>query len=251
MRVGLILGTGMAASAGVDCSIKYTTQFGPVQFSIKTVAQVEVCLLSRHGPAMNIPPHLINYRANMVALKDLGVERVIATSAVGSLKREIVPGSLGILKDFIDFTKRREFTIFDEPIRTLPHTDFSVPYCPVLSSAIARAAAEIGMRLQSSFTYVCVDGPRYESPAEVRMFAQWGGDVVGMTGVPEVVMARELGMCYASLALVTNFGAGLTSERLEHDRVADTVTQSAPAMWKVLERAIATLEDSDNCSCRK
>lgn len=249
MAIGLILGTGVAPVCRSDDWSECKTDFGSALLSTVRVGSRDVIVLLRHGTGANIPPHLINYRANLIALKNAGVQRVLATSAAGSLRSEIEPGSLAVLNDFIDFTRHRQATVFDQPADTVTHADFSVPYCPAVSSALVRAAGDVGVALAAPMTYVCVEGPRYESPAEVRMFAQWGGDVVGMTGVPEVTMARELKMCYGSLAIVSNYAAGLTTQSQSHEDVVNTVNSSLPDMWKVLERAIGTLQDLGDCTC--
>lgn len=203
MRIGLIAGTGMARVVPAGDWREAQTPYGAAALAEIGIGGRDVVLLRRHGPKANIPPHLINYRANLRAMKDAGVDRIIATAAVGSLHEDIPAGSMAVIGDFIDFTKRRENTCFDVPGQEVVHTDFTMPYCPVVSSELERAAFEAGVPLGRRVTYVCVDGPRYETPAEIRMFAQLGGDVVGMTGVPEVVLAREMGMCYGAMAIVT------------------------------------------------
>jgi 5'-methylthioadenosine phosphorylase len=170
--------------------------------------------LPRHGVGHTIPPHKINYRANMAALKKMGVAYVLAICTVGSLHREIPPLSLVALDQFIDYTQGRSSTYYDGGVTGVAHTEVNEPYCPRVRSALIEAAEQVGLDIRPTGTYVCTNGPRFETPAEIKMFAQFGGDVVGMTGVPEVTLARELGLHYACVALSVNWGAGM-EEKIE------------------------------------
>lgn len=246
MKTALIVGTGVDFSTTEGEWSEIASPYG-ASITMVNIGDQPVAILRRHGPAMNVPPHLVNYRANMLALQEMGVERVIATAAVGSMRQDLPPGSLVVVGDFIDFTKHREPTIYDRPGPKVTHTDFSTPYCPEISGALEQAAAEFGIRLGKRATYVCVDGPRYETPAEIRMFAQWGGDVVGMTGVPEVVFARELGMCYATLAIVSNLAAGISEKPLSHKEVVEQVSRRREEVGSLLERAVALIPQTRSC----
>jgi 5'-methylthioadenosine phosphorylase len=173
--------------------------------------------VSRHGASHGLAPHQINYRANTELFQQLGVKYVLATNAVGSLRTDLAPGSLVLLNDFIDMTRSRDRSLFAGS--DWKHVDFTEPYSRTAREAIERAAAEMDIPILSTGTYICVDGPRFETPAEVRLFGSWGADVVGMTGVPEVVMAKEAGLEYASVCIVTNYGAGLAVGEISHDDV--------------------------------
>ena len=181
--------------------------------------------LSRHGADHSVAPHQINYRANALALKQLGVRYVFATNAAGSLTTEFPTGTFIVLDDFIDFTKHRPLTLFDD--QQWSHIDFTMPYSPLLRRMLLDSAAILKVPAQDGGTYVCCDGPRFESPAEVRLFHDWGGDIVGMTGLPEAVFAREAGMQYAAVAIVTNLGAGLSDAPVDH---ADVVLKMKAAL---------------------
>jgi len=194
-------------------------------------------LLPRHGPGHKIPPHMINYRANVAALVNLGVTAVIATSAVGSMNPEFKVGELGLAEQFLDFTKGRKATLFDQKV---VHMDMTQPYDSNLNRVVANAAASAGVPLKPGLTYVCVDGPRFETAAEIRMFRSLGGDVVGMTGVPEVVLAREAGMKYSSLLIATNWAAGI-QEKVSHDEVVSVMRRSGQEVKKILERTVNDL----------
>lgn len=247
MSIGLILGTGLRFSEMEEQYVETSTPYGQAFLSTTALGGQQILLLRRHGPTLNIPPHLINYRANMWALRRAGVSRIIATAAVGSLREEIRPDSLATIGDFIDFTKQRESTFLDRPKEYVIHADFSVPYCPVISSAMERAASNMGITISRHVTYVCVDGPRYETPAEVRMFSNLGGDVVGMTGVPEVILARELGMCYGSLAIVTNYAAGISAHRISHSEVIKSASSLQQIIYELLRQTIAQISNEPSC----
>lgn len=247
MPVGLILGTGLLFPEMEEQYVETSTPYGQAFLCTTVVGGHQILLLRRHGPNLNIPPHLINYRANMWALRKAGVSRILATAAVGSLREEIRPDSLAIVGDFIDFTKQRESTFFDRPRKCVIHVDFSVPYCPVISLAMERAASNIGTSISRHVTYVCVDGPRYETPSEVRMFSKLGGDVVGMTGVPEVILARELGMCYGSLAIVTNYAAGISAQQISHAEVIKSTSSLQQIIRELLEQTILQINNQPPC----
>lgn len=246
MRIGVIIGTGVDMLPSGEEWPQIASPFGAC-ITTTNIAGQPVALMRRHGPGLNTPPHLINYRANILAFKDMGVQQVLATAAVGSMHEDLPPGSLGIVQDFIDFTKHRETTIYDVPGPEVVHTDFSTPYCPEISAAMERAAGELGIPLARQVTYVCVDGPRYETPSEIRMFAQWGGDVVGMTGVPEVIFARELGICYGSLAIISNYAAGISDRPLSHQEVVERVSACRNQIRSLLERTVALIPDTRTC----
>lgn len=250
MAMGLILGTGATHLPSGEQWSEIPTPYGNAYLSFTILGGRRVVLLRRHGPGVNVPPHLINYHANLWALREGGVDQVLATAAVGAIREDIAPGTLAVVGDFIDFTKRRNTTIFDRP-GELPvaHVDFSTAYCPTLSSAMERAAADLGISLGRRVVYVCVDGPRYETPAEIRMFARWGADVVGMTGVPEVTIARELGMCYASLAIVSNYAAGISGQPLSHNDVIQRVSECRQRIWDILAMTVQTLPEQRDCCC--
>jgi 5'-methylthioadenosine phosphorylase len=246
MKTALIVGTGVEFSTTEGEWSEIASPYG-ASITMVNIGDQPVAILRRHGPATNVPPHLVNYRANMLALQEMGVERVIATAAVRSMRQGLPPGSLVVLGDFIDFTKHREPTIYDRPGPKVTHTDFSTPYCPEISGALEQTAAELGIRLGKRAIYVCVDGPRYETPAEVRMFAKWGGDVVGMTESPEVVFARELGMCYATLAIVSNLAAGISEKPVSHKEVVEQVSSRQKEVRSLLERAVTLIPETRSC----
>jgi len=175
----------------------------------------------------------------------LGVRHIVATNAVGSINREIPPASLAVLTDFLDFTHGRALSYYNGGKSGLAHTSMNAPYCPALSAAIRRLAPEFSLAVHPQAVYVATNGPRFETPAEIRMYAKLGGDVVGMTGVPEVVLARELNMHYAALAYSINWASGIT-EKMEFvdGQMAGTRQRMAALLVRVLQEA-----DSLDCSC--
>jgi 5'-methylthioadenosine phosphorylase len=195
-----------------------------------------VVFLARHGGGHKVPPHRINYRANIAALVKLGIKAVVATTATGGLRTDLRPGTFVVLDNFIDFAMARTGkTFFDE---TPVHTDFTDPYSPELRDAILHAAQSLNLPVEPTGTYLCGDGPRYETPAEVKLFASWGADVVGMTGVPEVTLAREAGLHYASISLVTNPGAGISTTPLTHSEVEEAMREAGPRLRDLLTAII-------------
>jgi 5'-methylthioadenosine phosphorylase len=204
--VAVIGGTGIgdfALDAPPETHI-VATPWGDPLVRVGSLRGKTVAFLARHGAGHRLPPHRIPFRANIAALRRIGVRAVLATTAVGGLRRALAPGAFVVLDDFIDFTRSdgRGHTFFDEPGQVV-HTDFTHPYSPELRAAVLEAAQALRIAVEPTGTYLCADGPRYESPAEVRLFASWGADVVGMTGVPEATLAREAGLHYAGISLVT------------------------------------------------
>ncbi|WP_324669822.1 S-methyl-5'-thioinosine phosphorylase [Geochorda subterranea] len=224
-----------------------TTRLGAATVSLYALDGVTVAYLSRHGPGHSVPPHRIDYRANIAALAALGVQRVVATAAVGSLRRELPPGTVVVADQFLDFTRQRPVTFFEDD--AVVHTDFSEPYCPQIRAALVATIRQQGLHVQETGCYVGMEGPRYETPAEVRALAALGGDVVGMTGLPEAVLAREAGICYAVVAVVTNLGAGLSASSLSHQEVVAVMDERRPRLLRAILQALASLPEARGCPC--
>lgn len=247
MSVAFIGGTGLYRLAGLELEPRRVdTRYGAVTVSVGAVGQVEVVFLARHGGGHETPPHAVNYRANIAALKALGVTRVIASSAVGTLSADLPPGSLALLTDFIDHTSGRPRTFFEDAV---VHLDYTSPYCPQLRAGLARAAQAAEVALLPSAVYVCTNGPRFETPAEIRMFRQWGAEVVGMTSVPEVVLAREAELCYAAVAIATNDAAGVTGHTLTHGEVEEMMAARVRDLARLFETYLAS-DSAADCPCR-
>ncbi len=251
MRLAIIGGTGVYDPEILKDVRQETidTRYGAVTLQVGSYAGREVAFLPRHGAKHSVPPHRINYRANIWALKSFGVERIIATSAVGSMNLDMKPGDFVLLDQFIDFTTGRETTFFDGDEQGVVHTDFTEPYCPEVRQSLGEAARELGITLHRRGCYVCTEGPRFETPAEIKAFRLLGGDLVGMTNVPEVTLAREAGICYATVALVTNFAAGISPEPLTHEEVVEVMQQNMENIRELIMRALEILPAERNCRC--
>jgi 5'-methylthioinosine phosphorylase len=185
---------------------------GPV--TIGRIDGVEVAFLPRHGHGHTIPPHAINYRANIQALKDMGVEGVIAVASVGGLRDDMQPGAIALLDQMLDYTWGRDSTYFDGPEYPVTHIDFTLPYDPALRERFLAVAKKAGHALIDGGCYACMQGPRLETAAEITRVERDGADVVGMTLMPEAALARELDLPYAALAVVVNHAAGRGDSKL-------------------------------------
>lgn len=251
MRVAIIGGTGideMACFASGRAE-SVTTRFGLADVIGAVVDGREVLFLPRHGREHSVAPSRINYRAQIAALRKLAVDAVIGVCAVGSLTPDLPAGSFAVLSDFIDLTKRRADTFFDEEGGPVAHTDFTQPYCPLVSGELARACVGAGVTFEPQGIYIGVEGPRYETPAEIRLYASWGGHVIGMTNLPEVVLAREAGLCYGALAVVTNLASGLSPTRLNHDEVRSAMALASRKLQHILMDAISAIPETRACGC--
>lgn len=228
-----------------------STPYGEVQLKIGNYFDKAVAFMNRHREDHSLPPHLINYRANIAALKKLGVKNIIATGAVGSLNPAMQPGHFIFVDQFLDFTKNRQHTFFDGGMDGVVHVDMTYPYCMELREVLTHAARSLGLTSHPSGTYVCCEGPRFETPAEIKMYRMLGGDLVGMTGVPEAPLAREAEMCYATIAMVTNYAAGISPTRLTHQEVLDVMTQYGENIRKLIMQTIHWLDIDRSCACHE
>lgn len=248
MNSAIIAGTGIYEIPGFEFEKKQVeTPYGPALVNIGRKDGFDLVFLGRHGLDHTTPPHKINFRANIKALQILGVKRVLVTNAVGSINREIPPMGLALLTDFLDFTNGRSFSFYDGEKSGLAHTNMDVPYCPAMSRKILELAPTFNLQIRSHAVYVATNGPRFETPAEIRMYDRLGGDVVGMTGVPEVVLARELNIHYAAVAYSINWAAGL-EENMEF--VSGKMSEIRQRLASLLVRTLQELESLD-CSCEK
>ncbi len=211
--------------------------------------------LPRHGGHHSIPPHKINFKANIFALHSLAIPRVIATSAVGSLRTSMTPGDYILLDQFIDFV--RPITFFDGDFSIelqkgiiksgVIHLDMSEPYCPEIRKILSKVL-EDDHNTHTAGTYATSMGPRFETPAEIKALQQMGADIVGMTNSSEAILCRELGICYSVLAVVTNMAAGLQKE-LSHIEVLDIFNSRAASLKQIFHEAITQLPEQRNCTC--
>lgn len=249
-RIAIIGGTGVydpriLTNVG---SVEVETPYGKVKVKTGEYRGKRVAFMARHGEDHSVPPHLINYRANIYGLKMLGVKSIFATAAVGSLNPDMKPRDFVFIDQFLDFTKSRPQTFVEKGVL---HLDMTDPYCPALREVLIEAARSLGLSHHTAGTYVCTEGPRFETPAEIRMFRQLGGDLVGMTSVPEVILAREAGMCYATVAMVTNFGAGISPNPLSHQEVVDIMAENVENLRELIMKAISMLDEDRECTCHR
>ncbi len=245
--MGLIGGTGTEAMLDETKHLRIGTPYGlaPPIF-IGEIGERTVAFLPRHGVNHDVPPHRINYRANIYALYTLGVKRVIATNAVGAINPEFKPGNLVIPNDLIDFTKLRVNTFYDDAPVT--HIDVCRPYCPEVRFTLIKASEKKGPKVFAKAVFVCTEGPRLETPAEIQMLKRMEGDIVGMTGMPEAVLARELEMCYATVCFVTNMAAGL-ERHLPTSDLVKVAKKTTPILQQVLREAVLHLPEKRQCQC--
>ncbi len=252
IKIAIIGGTGVYDPTILDNVREETvvTPYGMVEYKIGDFKGKGIAFIARHGSKHSIAPHLINYRANIWAMKKLGVENIIATTAVGSLNLNMKPGDFVLVEQFIDFTKNRITTFYEGGERGVVHVDVTSPYCPSLREIIRTAGQSMGIAIHDKGTYVCTDGPRFETPAEISMFAKMGGDLVGMTNVPEVVLAREAEMCYATISMVTNYAAGISRQALTHSEVVETMQANTENIKQLIMSAIDLINTNSDCGCR-
>ena len=254
MSYAIIGGSGVYQLLPSFELIHVSTPYGIVH--LQKVQQTEpeqtLFFLPRHGKGHRVPPHGIDYRANIYALKSLGVTHVFASCAVGSMVRRLAPGDLVLLTDFIDMTKSRIQTYFtgDNPEFTgAAHLEMSDPYCIELRRRLLSVGRENKTPINSSGIYVCTEGPRFETASEIRMYQRMGGEVVGMTSVPEVILAKELGMCYAAIGIVTNWCTGFVDESVSHDELMQLLKQSKEIVTQLLVKSFRHPFDQLQCSC--
>lgn len=238
MRVAIVGGTGIRGLGVPTQPLLIETPRGDVEVHHARLAQHDVFFLDRHGTAAR-PAHAIDHRANVDALARCRVDRVLALNSVGALRQDLAPGTLLVPHDLLDLRAGKASFFDDAPI----HVDFTTPYCPEARRALLASGADA-----DGGVYVATEGPRLETPAEVRMLRQLGGDVVGMTGCPEAALARERGLCYASLCLVTNPAAGLAGS-VDAVAIREAARALAPRALAVTLAAVHALPPRRGCAC--
>lgn len=251
-NLGIIGGSGIYNLDVLDKISEKTmdTPYGKTNYTLGYFDNKKIIFMTRHGKNHSIPPHKINYRANIWTLKHLGVSKIYATTAVGSLNPNYGVGDFVVCDQLLDFTKNRISTFFDAPNLPVVHVNFTYPYCPVLRENVIKKLEKTPIKFHKTGTYVVADGPRFETKAEIVMYNKLGGDVVGMTNMPEAILAREAEMCYSNISIVTNMGAGLTSEELAHKDVVAKMQHSTEKMKKLLVLLISNeIESSTECNC--
>lgn len=270
--VGILGGSGLYDIDGVQIieEREVRTPYGEPsdRFVIADYKGKKAVFLPRHGKGHKFPPHLINYRANLWGFRKLGVKKILSVSAVGGINPLLRPGDFVIADQFIDFTKVRPVTFYegaytivdeDDPNDDLVkeylsndrvvHIDVTEPFCPVMRDLLKKVLSETGERFHGKGTYAAMEGPRLETSAEIQALSRLGADIVGMTLVPEIVLARELSMHFASLNVITNLAAGISGERLTSDEVIQMMKEKNNIIREIVLRFIEDLPEKFDCSC--
>jgi 5'-methylthioadenosine phosphorylase len=250
--VGVIGGSGLYRMEGLKKvrEIEVKTPFGkPSDKLIKgALGTTQLIFLPRHGKGHRWLPTEVNFRANIFALKKLGVERIISVSAVGSLRAEVVPGQILVPDQFIDRTTQRPSTFFGKGI--VAHVSLADPFCNDLSAKLADAATAEGAKVHAGGTYLCMEGPQFSTRAESHLYRDWGADVIGMTNLQEAKLAREAEICFATLALVTDYDCwNEAAGNVEIDHVLAVLQQNIDLAQKTIRRAVGSLNESRSCAC--
>jgi 5'-methylthioadenosine phosphorylase len=247
--IGIIGGSGLYESGLFKPreSLKVSTPYGAPSGNVEVgeVAGRTVAFIPRHGKGHVYPPHSVNYRANVWAMKELGVTAIISPCAVGSLREEMRPGDFCLPDQFIDFTKSRRYTFFDSG-KTY-HVPAADPFCPELSRVFIEKGRGLGLRIHPKGTYVCVEGPRFSTRAESRMFREHA-DIIGMTLVPEINLAIEAGMCYVSVAMITDYDVW-ADKPVDVKEVLATMAANTENVKKLMSAAIPAIVEKRSCKC--
>ncbi len=252
-RVGLIGGSGVYDLSAIEDlrEERLDTPFGKPSdaYMTGTLSGVPVAFLSRHGRGHRLAPTEINYRANVCGFKMLGCDALLSASACGSLRAELAPRQAVIPDQFIDRTRHREDTFFGDGI--VAHAGLADPVCPSLSAALEDGARRGGLRVRRGGTYVCMEGPQFSTRAESHLYRSWGADVIGMTNLTEARLAREAELCYASLALVTDYDCWHEAEEdVTVEAILSILAENAAAARRSLAETVARVDPTRACGCR-
>ena len=256
IRIGIIGGTGVYQLPGVEHleRVEVETEYGTVPVNTGTLGGKRIAFLTRHGEHHSISPAQINYRANIMALKQLGVKQVYATACSGSINPAYPTGSFVLIEQFLDFTKGRPASFYyndgsqDKPIA---HIDLTNPYCSRLGAILKEAGRALEMDVKEGATYVCMEGPRFESAAEIKMMRVIGGNLVAHTQYPEVALAREAEMCYAAVGIVSNMAAGIEDEHVSAVDVKTNMAKLFGDVQQLLAKAVELTPEEDGCWCQE
>ena len=251
--IGVFGGSGFyrffRGAKGAPVKTPYGRTSGAV--TISEIGRKKVAFIPRHGAHHELPPHMVPYKANVFAFKQLGATRVIGPNAVGSLKAEIKPGDIVFCDQFVNFTTGREDTFYDGPETT--HVGMAQPYCPQMRRVATEAAERLGIDAHPTGTVVVVQGPRFSTLAESRFFSKQGWDVINMTQYPEVVLAREQELCYLNISLATDYDAGLEGDPsvkpVSHEEVIKVFNSKMDALRTLIVEVIKEVPEERTCDC--
>jgi 5'-methylthioadenosine phosphorylase len=250
--LGVIGGSGLYEMAGLTDveHVHLSTPFGHPsdEYVVGKLGETRLIFMPRHGRGHRVLPSDLNFRANLYGMKQLGAEWIVAVGAVGSLREEIRPGHLVVPDQFIDRTYRRPSTFFGNGI--VAHVSFADPVCPILASLVIQATKAVGATVHEKGTYLCMEGPQFSTRAESNLYRQWGADIIGMTNLQEAKLAREAEICFATLALATDYDCWHETE--EDVAIADVLrilAQNAATAQQVITRVAAELPSQRHCAC--
>ncbi len=251
IKIGIIGGSGMD-DPRLMTNIKerkVKTPYGSPSspLTLGKIGGVDVAILARHGKGHSIYPTGVNFRANIYALKKEGCTHILATTAVGSLREKIKPGDLVFVDQFIDHTKHRALTFHDEKVI---HTPMAEPFCKNLRSLLSKSAKELKLRHHAKGTVITIEGPRFSTKAESHMFRSWGADVINMSTVPEVILAREIGICYQSIAMSTDYDCWKEGEEpVTWEMILNIMKKNAENVKKLLLKTITKIKHAECDTC--
>lgn len=253
-KIGIIGGSGLEKIDGLQKLhlARIRTPFGPPadKYIIGNLAGKTIAFLPRHGKGHWLAPAGINFRANIWGFKKLGVERLIAVSAVGSMKPRIAPGDIVLIDQFFNHTKKRINSFFDNGL--VGHISFANPVCKVLSDILYKTGRNIGCRVHKGGTYLCIEGPQFSTKAESNIYRKWGIDVIGMTNIPEASLAREAEICYATIALVTDYDCWKETEsNVTVEIVVKRLKELVEKAKTIIKKAIPLIPDQRDCECSR
>lgn len=254
MRTGIIGGSGLYAMDDIEVidELSIQTPWGEPS-DLLTLAKIhghEVIFLPRHGRDHQIPPHQINYRANIYAMKLAGVQQIISVSAVGSLREQIVPGHFVIVDQFVDRTRERPSTFFEGPV--VAHVSMADPVCPCLRKSLLHSCQQSDIETHATGTYLVMQGPQFSTRAESQLYRQWGMDVIGMTNMPEAKLAREAEICYATVAMSTDYDCWHEDEEdVTVDSIIAVMQENVSKAQRMLNHFFSTPTQTFDCSCQR
>lgn len=250
VEIGIIGGTGIYDPFLLEDTeaVSISTPYGPTSDAVYTgyFKGHRIAFLARHGKRHSIPPHKVNYRANIDALRQIGAHRIIGASAVGSLLESYRPGEFAIPDQFVDRTKGRRDTYYDGD--QVCHVSSADPFCPELRSILIGSGRDLGLSLHENGTYVCIEGPRFSTRAESRLFREWKANVIGMTLYPECVLARELQLCYASVAMITDYDVW-AEKPVSVAEVKETMSGNVANLKKLILASVPKVPVTRGCAC--
>lgn len=253
-EIGIIGGSGLYDIEGIKNldSVRIKTPFGESsdEYTIGQLNGRRIAFLPRHGRGHLLTPSEINFRANIYGFKKLGVEQIISISAVGSMQKNLHPGDLVVIDQFFDRTSKRISTFFGNGV--VAHVSMADPVCPVLSEQLLKTAKKLNYKVHKGGTYICMEGPQFSTRAESEIYRQWGVDVIGMTNIPEAKLAREAEICYATLALVTDYDCWrLSEESVTADEVIRVLLENVSKAKQIIREFVAHLPETTSCGCQK